>query len=144
MMVFTGLSILVSDEGVQWFPTSSPGVSWRLLASEALPGQEGAESGAAVLIRMDPGRGYPAHRHLGIEEVLVLAGGYSDADGIHRSGEYVRYLPGTEHSPRALGDPDRPVDAENPACILFATARGGIQILAAPESAPPAPSSPTP
>jgi len=123
----TGLRLTVDAGGVAWRATSSPGVSWCLLASEVAPGAAGgAEAGATVLIRMEPGRGYPPHRHLDVEEVLVLAGGYRDSLGEHRAGDYVRYAPGTVHAPVALGDPDRAVGAENPACVLFAAARGGI------------------
>ncbi len=123
----TGLRLAVDASGVAWRATSSPGVAWCLLASEAAPaGRSGAEAGATVLIRMDPGCGYPPHRHLDVEEVLVLAGGYRDALGEHRAGDYVRYAPDTVHAPVALGDPDRAVGEQNPACVLFALARGGI------------------
>ncbi len=131
-MVTTGLELLATDASVEWFATQTPGVVWRLLASEASPGSDGpvgAETGATVLIRMDPGCGYPAHRHLGIEEVLVLAGGYVDSEGTHRAGDYVRYPAGSEHAPLALGDRERPVSLSNPACLLYATARGGVELL---------------
>jgi anti-sigma factor ChrR (cupin superfamily) len=102
-------------------------VVWLLLGSEQAG--EGAAAGGTVLIRMAPGRGYPAHRHLDIEEVLVLAGGYRDELGEHRAGEYVRYPAGCDHAPVALGDPARPTGPENPACVLYASARGGIALL---------------
>ncbi|MCP3914254.1 MAG: hypothetical protein GY711_01725 [bacterium] len=125
-MTNTGLNVLVTEANVEWFATETPGVAWRMLASRD---EAGAGAGATVLIRMDPGCGYRPHRHLGIEEVLVLAGGYVDADGTHRAGDYVRYSPGSEHVPVALGDPGRPVAPDNPASLLCATARGGIELL---------------
>ena len=41
------------------------------------------------LIRMEPGAGYEAHRHLGSEDVLVLQGGYRDAIGEYDCGTHV-------------------------------------------------------
>jgi hypothetical protein len=81
---------------------------------------------STVLIRMAPGCGYPAHRHLDVEEVLILRGGYRDEDGEHRAGAYLRYAPGSVHCPVALGDPRRPEGPDNQACVLFAVARGGV------------------
>jgi anti-sigma factor ChrR (cupin superfamily) len=75
---------------------------------------------------MAPGCGYPAHRHLDVEEVLILAGGYRDELGDHRAGDYLRYPPGSEHAPVALGDATRPAGPGNEACLLFASARGGV------------------
>lgn len=79
-----------------------------------------------VLIRMDPGCSYPPHRHAGIEDVLVLQGGYRDDRGEHVAGSFFRYPSGSTHAPVALGDPARPAGKDNPSCILFAIARGGV------------------
>lgn len=131
-----GLGISVDTEQVPWRTTGSEGVRWLLLASEARPAEadeatSGAELGATVLIRMEPGFGYPPHLHRDVEEVLVLAGGYRDAEGEYCAGDYVRYAAGSAHAPVALGDARRPAGPDNPACVLFATARGGITPLAA-------------
>lgn len=126
-MQIPGLSLTVDASGVPWRETSDPGISWFLLASEGAG--EGAAAGATVLIRMEPGCGYRPHEHLGLEEVLVLAGGYRDALGEYRAGDWVRYEPGSRHAPVALGQPDEPTGPANPACILYATARGGIRPL---------------
>ena len=88
-----------------------------------------------MLIRMEPGCGYPPHRHCDVEEVLVLSGGYADEVGEHRAGSYVRYEAGSEHSPIALGDARRAASADNPPCVLFAIARRGIEALDAASSA---------
>lgn len=112
-----------------WRATRHPGVHW--LPLHPAPGTpapvEGSDS--TVLIRMAPGCGYPRHLHLDVEEVLILQGGYRDERGEHRSGTYLRYEPGSQHAPVALGDPDRPVGPGNQACILFAVARGGVRNL---------------
>ena len=121
-----GLILDVQSDAVPWRRTRVPGVVWCLLGpDEAALG--GGPREAAVLIRMDPGCGYPAHRHVDVEDVMVLAGGYRDERGEYRSGTYVRYEAGSTHSPVALGDPGTPVSAQNPACLLFAVARGGIE-----------------
>ena len=134
-MRIPGLEIDVARDELPWRPTSRPGVEWYLLASEEeTGGEDGADagSGATVLIRMAPGCGYPAHRHLDVEEVLVLAGGYRDEHGEHRAGSYVRYPAGSVHAPVALGDPAGPAGPANPPCVLYATARGGIEIVGPP------------
>lgn len=82
-----------------------------------------------VLIRMEPGCGYPLHRHRGIEDVLVLQGGYRDDLGEYLAGTHIRYASGSAHSPVALGDPKRPSGEDNPSWILFAIARGGVDNL---------------
>ncbi len=127
----TGLNIRLDRDEVEWRDTNVRGVHWHLLAQEGDDpgGAGGAHPGGAVLIRMGPGRGYPPHRHLGSEEVLVLAGGYRDDRGTHRAGDYVRYEPGSVHAPVALGDEARAVGPDNPACVLFATVRVGIEPL---------------
>jgi quercetin dioxygenase-like cupin family protein len=128
-MIVPGLLLSTRSESVPWRSTSVRGVSWLLLDPERHAREEqGAD--AAVLIRMEPGCGYPPHRHVGVEEVLVLAGGYRDESGDHFAGSYVRYEAGSEHAPIALGDPNRAASDENPACVLFAIAREGIEALA--------------
>ena len=76
-----------------------------------------------ALIAMEPGKGYPRHRHRGAEEVLVLQGGYRDALGDHRAGEFVRYEDGTEHAPVAIAEPGAPT------CVLLALAHEGVELL---------------
>ncbi|MEZ5976307.1 MAG: cupin domain-containing protein [Planctomycetota bacterium] len=78
---------------------------------------------------MEPGLGYPAHRHLEGEQVLVLQGGYRDGLGEYRTGDFVAYGPGSEHDPCALGRADLPEGPGNPACVLLAFAPGGIELV---------------
>jgi anti-sigma factor ChrR (cupin superfamily) len=121
-----GLELSVDPDGPDWRPTKVPGVAWVPLH---LAGEGGPGSDSTVLIRMEPGRGYPPHRHLGIEEVLVLHGAYRDAAGVHEAGSYLRAEPGSVHAPVAVGDPDRPAGPDNPPCVLFAVAREGIELV---------------
>ena len=117
--------------GAAWRETSEAGVRWLPLHLEGERGgrRGGEPADATVLIRMEPGHGYPAHRHVGIEEVLVLEGGYRDERGTWTQGDYVRYPAGSVHAPVALGDPERPAGPDNPPCLLFATARGGVELV---------------
>lgn len=119
-----GFALDVDPSRVEWRETSSPGVGWipLYLASDA--GGRSREEGdpppeASVLIRMDAGCGYPRHRHLDVEEVLVLRGGYRDELGTYTCGDYVRYEAGSAHAPVAL---------EGDTCVLFASARGGVRV----------------
>lgn len=128
-MHLPGWKLDLDPSALPWRSTSAPGVQWLSVAQGPEPpaGRPASARDSTVLIRMQPGAGYPAHRHLDVEEVLVLQGGYSDERGTHRAGDYVRYEALSVHAPRACGDPDRAVGNDNPACLLFAIARGGIE-----------------
>lgn len=102
---------------IPWRSTRHRGVAIHVYASDERTGR------TVALIRMDPGCGYPAHRHRGVEEVLVLRGGYRDELGEYRQGGFVRYDDGTEHAPRALGAPG------DVACVLLAVAHEGVTLL---------------
>ena len=113
---------------LEWRSTQYTGIEWCLLSSS-----EGTDPAAgedvAVLVRMAPGRGYPAHMHRGGEHVLVLEGAYEDEFGSLSAGQYRHYPPGSVHSPVAMGDKGAPQGPENPACVLFAIARDGVELL---------------
>lgn len=115
-MHLPGLELAGPLDGLPWRETRHEGVEWIDLAPEA--------DGPArtVLIRMRPGHGYPRHRHLGAEDVLVLSGGYADEDGrVVTAGDFVRYERGSVHEPTALAGPSA---AD---CVLFAVAHGGTE-----------------
>jgi len=99
---------------IPWRATRHRGIHLHFLRRDAATGD------ATVLIRMEPGRSYPAHR--GVEEVFVLQGGYRDARGPHRAGDYVLNEAGSAHNPTALTDP-----AED--CVMLAVAHGGIELI---------------
>ena len=121
------LAALTNADCTQWRATRHAGIFWcPLHVCDAAQGGD-----ATVLIRMDPGSSYPEHEHLGIEEVLILSGGYRDADGLHGAGSYLRYPAGSRHAPVATGDARAPIDATNPACVMFAVAHGGVRLTAA-------------
>ncbi|MBL8725577.1 MAG: cupin domain-containing protein [Planctomycetes bacterium] len=106
---------------IPWRATRYPGVHVHFYASDA------SSHRVVALIAMAPGCGYPAHRHTGAEDVLVLQGGYRDNLGQHRKGAFVHYESGSVHAPVATDEPG----AEP--CILLAVAHEGIERLAAAE-----------
>gem|GEM_PF-747396 len=112
------------SDDTEWLETRHSGIHWKPL----IPGTP-STGGMGVLIRMEPGCGYPAHRHLDFEDVLILAGGYRDEFGQFLQGTYLRYPPQSAHTPVALGDCESPSGPGNPACLLFAVARGGIEVV---------------
>jgi putative transcriptional regulator len=62
-------------------------------------------SGSVLLLgHMPPRRGFPAHLHLGPEDILVLAGGYEDHLGTFEQGAWASYSPGSQHRP--VTEPD--------------------------------------
>ena len=116
-----------NSDDLPWRATKVEGVSWLPLHLEAKAKSE--QGDATVLIQMAPGSGYPGHRHVGPENVLVLAGGYRDEAGEYRAGDHVRYPAGSSHSPVALGDSGRAISESNPACVLYAVAQRGVELL---------------
>ena len=99
---------------IDWQSTRHKGIFVNILRRDEQTGD------ATVLIRMEPGCGYPAHRHVGIEEVFMLQGGYRDPRGELRAGEYIINEAGSAHAPIALDGED---------CIMLAVAHGGIELL---------------
>ena len=101
---------------IVWKPTRHHGVFVNILRRDR------ETNDATVLIRLQPGCRYPAHKHVGLEEVFILQGGYRDHEGEHRAGEYVLNEAGSAHSPTALDGED---------CIMLAVAHRGIELLGA-------------
>ncbi len=97
-----------------WKRTSWPGIRLSFL-------MDANGASRAVLIAMDPGCAYPRHRHLGEEEVLVLAGSYADVWGTHAAGDFLVNAAGTVHS--ATAGPE--------GALLWARVPAGIEVLEA-------------
>lgn len=99
-------------QALPWKATSWPGIRLSFLG-------QGAAAHRAVLIAMDPHCAYPRHRHLGDEEVFVLAGSYRDAAGEYRAGEFLLNPAGSIHA--AVAGPD--------GALLLARVPEGIETL---------------
>ena len=98
---------------IDWQATRHRGIFLHTLRRDTATGD------ATVLIRMHPGCSYPAHKHVGMEEVLILQGGYRDERGEHCAGDYLINEAGSTHSPVALDDTED--------CIMLAITHGGIE-----------------
>ncbi len=83
-----------SPEAATWHPAGQTGVHRRLLDR-----QGGEVARATSVVRYDPGARFPAHRHGGGEEILVLQGTFEDEHGAHPEGTYLRNPPGSAHAP---------------------------------------------
>jgi quercetin dioxygenase-like cupin family protein len=88
----------------EWQASQVPATE--LLHLQGGPRVAGADNG---LVRIEAGATFPNHRHLGLERVLVLEGGYRDEPSgrIYRAGDLHEMLPGSAHSYVAL--PERPL-----------------------------------
>ena len=89
-----GLLAAVPDPaGWHWVTAGTAGVRSALLVRDA-------ESGSALhLSYFPPQSRYPHHRHLGLEENVILSGGYQDG-GVHvEAGDWVFVPRDTEHAP---------------------------------------------
>jgi putative transcriptional regulator len=79
---------------------------------------------------MVAGKPFPEHRHGGVEEVVVLEGGFEDGDERLEAGDWFSKQEGTRHAPRALEGEDCWLVVRTEAEIRFKGWRGVIQRLA--------------
>jgi anti-sigma factor ChrR (cupin superfamily) len=82
--------------------------------------EDPSRSFRSVLVWASPGARYPRHRHLGDEEILVLAGRLRDDRGSYGPGEICRSAAGSEHSEAVDGSED---------CICYVVYHGGHEML---------------
>ena len=82
------------------------------------------------LVHMAPGRPFPEHRHHGLEEAVVLAGGFEDGGERMEAGDWFSKPEGTGHAPRALDGEDCWLVVRTEADIRFRGWRGVLQRLA--------------
>jgi anti-sigma factor ChrR (cupin superfamily) len=85
-----------------------------------LDGGPRVENAIVGFVRIEPGRSFPDHEHVGEETTLVLQGSLRDSDGtVHRRGDQCVKTPGTSHELEAL---------PGPALIYLTIAFDGVQI----------------
>jgi putative transcriptional regulator len=102
----------VPRRGFEWVPAPlaphlGPEPGWKRVFGGfeemrlSLPGEH-----RVSLLRLEPGRGLPMHRHVGEEFTVVLQGGYTDSTGNYGVGDFA-VGPGPEqHEP--IADPGEP------------------------------------
>lgn len=85
-----GFLVVRAGEG-QWLPTGDAGVSFKLLYTDRERGT------FTTLVRMDAGASIRAHRHLGVEQCLVIEGDLRAGDVEMGAGDFNCSLPGSVH-----------------------------------------------
>jgi putative transcriptional regulator len=92
---------------------------------------EEAPRGAGLyLVHLAAGTAFPSHRHGGLEESVILAGGLEDGGLRFEAGDWASAEAATSHSPRALPDEDCWLVARMEEDIRFTGWRGLVQRLA--------------
>lgn len=81
---------------VAWTPSPMPGVD-----RQKLDRVGGEVARATSIVRYAPNSRFSEHGHGGGEELFVLDGVFSDADGDYPVGSYVRNPIGSAHAPRS-------------------------------------------
>ena len=104
-------SLLPSHSRPDWKGILKHGFRFVQLMQEA-PGGFGL-----YLVHLSAGTRFPLHRHGGLEEAVILAGGLADGEHRLEAGDWSTSDAGSAHAPRALKDED---------CWLLARMEGGI------------------
>ena len=89
---------VIDSHTLPWIPSPMAGVERRMLDR-----QGGEVARATSIVRYAPGSRFERHTHGGGEEILVLEGTFSDEQGDHPSGTYLRNPPGSSHAPFSEG-----------------------------------------
>ncbi|HEX8119536.1 MAG TPA: cupin domain-containing protein [Pyrinomonadaceae bacterium] len=85
-----GFLVVRAGEG-KWRPTDDAGVTFKLLYADRERGT------ATTLVRMEPGSRIRSHRHLGVEQCLVLEGDVRAGATGMRAGDFNCSMPGSVH-----------------------------------------------
>lgn len=89
---------IVDADSYRWAASPQPGVERVML--DRVGGEDGR---ATSIVRYAARAAYPAHRHPGGEEILVLSGVFSEGDQHYPAGWYLRNPPGSSHQPSSHG-----------------------------------------
>jgi putative transcriptional regulator len=104
------------DDPAAWNPGPVPS-SWVMLSDERGPKLAGAA--LVGFVKMGPGVRWPAHKHLGLEHMLVLEGGFRQDDGVEvHPGQLHVMVAGSEHGFTIFDDET---------CISAAIVWGGVE-----------------
>jgi anti-sigma factor ChrR (cupin superfamily) len=98
-----GLFTLPEAAQGEWQATGFAGVWVRRLFVDA------ANDRVTALFKLEPGTSYPAHRHAGAEECLVVEGDLRVGDDVLQRGDYQRAAAGSRH----------PVQSTTGGCVLL-------------------------
>jgi anti-sigma factor ChrR (cupin superfamily) len=85
-----GFLVVRAGEG-RWRPTDDEGVTFKLLFADRERGT------MTTLVRMEPGSRIRSHRHLGVEQCLVLEGDVRSGAVGMKAGDFNCSMPGSVH-----------------------------------------------
>lgn len=83
---------VMRHEEQRWRTTAYPGVTYKVLHVDA------ETNNITTILRLEPGSSYPAHRHTGVEQCLVLEGTVRIGTIILHAGDFEFAQAGTEHA----------------------------------------------
>ncbi len=109
-----GMYAVARDAG-EWTPVGIPGIEVKRLATDP------ARREVTMLVRMAAGTAYPAHRHGGVEECMVLSGELLVGDYPMKTGDY-------QISQR---DSVHPVQSTREGCLLYIRSSQDDELLGA-------------
>ncbi|HST51952.1 MAG TPA: cupin domain-containing protein [Pyrinomonadaceae bacterium] len=87
----SGFVVVRAGEG-EWRATEDHGVSYKLLFVDR------ERATVTTLVRMEPGARIRAHRHLGLEQCLILEGDLRSGDIEMSAGDFNCSMPGSVHN----------------------------------------------
>ena len=90
-----GLNQLVRSHQLEWQPLREPGVEG--VSVKVLRRDPQAGRAPTILLKFEPGSGYPAHNHPGGEEVYVLEGEIRFGKDQLHAGDYLYTAPNNRH-----------------------------------------------
>lgn len=73
----------VDVASLEWKPTGTPGIDWKILFQESERGL------MTALVRFQPGAELALHEHVDVEQSYVLEGALEDAEGVCKAGDFV-------------------------------------------------------
>ncbi|MGY6028531.1 ChrR-like cupin domain-containing protein [Phytobacter sp. AG2a] len=88
--------VTIANEDYKWVNSPQPGVDRVML--ERIGGEVAR---ATSIVRYLPEATFPFHHHPGGEEILVLAGQFSEGESDYPAGWYLRNSPGSSHQPHS-------------------------------------------
>lgn len=102
-----------AQTGFDWAPAPLrpylAGKGWKRMFGgfeEIRIGLHGGDTHRASLLRLEPGKGLPVHRHVADEFTIVLQGGYTDNTGNYGVGDFAVGPGPHQHEP--IADPGEP------------------------------------
>lgn len=115
----TDLKILIiRTDKTEWKPSTEEGIETTGIFVKSLRYDEKTKRSPSILLKFEPGSGYPFHNHPAGEEIFVLKGSCLINDTLLNAGDYLYTPPGFKHSVRT-----------NAGCEIMAIVPEEVEIL---------------